>query len=135
MNTLLRSAAVAGALTLSLSAAAGAATVRLVPLAGQAIGTTVNGCALPSALAAVTGIAPVEVPAIAAEQHVTGITEVRIALDARGSLTGTSVLSSSGNRWLDGAALRTARLSTYRAEVRNCARIGGAYAFIVDFTQ
>ena len=135
MHTSLRSAAVAGALILTLSAAAGAATVRLVPLAGQTAATTVNGCALPSAPASIIAAAPAELPAIAAGQNVTGITEVRIALDPRGYLSGASVLSSSGNRWIDRAAVQAAQASAFSAEVRDCARVGGEYAFVVDFTR
>ena len=59
---------------------------------------------------------------------------MRIVLDARGRLTGQSVLSSSGNRYLDRAALVAARLSRFSAEVRDCAPVGGTYAFMVDFT-
>ncbi|MDB5069813.1 MAG: hypothetical protein JWM87_924 [Candidatus Eremiobacteraeota bacterium] len=135
MHTTFRSAAVAGALMLALSAAAGAATVRLVPLAGQTAGTTVNGCNVPSTPASVTAAAPADLPAIASGQNVSGITEVRIALDPRGYLTRASVLSSSGNRWIDRAAVHAAQASSFSAEVRDCARIGGEYAFVVDFTN
>jgi TonB family protein len=135
MNTPLRILAIAGTLTLALSAGAGAATVRLVPLAGRTVGPSLNSCALPSVAASVAAAAPAELPAIAAAQNRTGITIVRIDLDPRGTLAGTSVLDSSGNRWIDLAALRAARLSAFSAEVRNCERVGGAYAFVVDFTQ
>ena len=56
-------------------------------------------------------------------------------LDRGGRLTAQSVLASSGNRWLDREALAAARQSSYRAEIRECAPVGGAYAFIVDFTR
>jgi hypothetical protein len=36
---------------------------------------------------------------------------------------------------LDQAALRAARASTYRAEIRDCVSVGGSYLFAVDFTQ
>ena len=135
MNTFSRSVAFAGALVLGLSAAAGAATVRLVPLASaQTVGATVSGCATPSSAATVAA-APVDYPAIAAAQHVSGIAQVRIAIDPRGALTATSLMTSSGNRWLDRAALRAARLSRYSAEVRNCAPVGGEYAFVVEFAD
>ena len=50
-------------------------------------------------------------------------------------LTEQSVLATSGNRWIDRAALAAARQSRYRAEVRGCAPVGGVYAFVVDFTR
>ena len=132
MTTSLRIASIAGTLALALSATAGAATLRLVPLGPQSVGASVNCAATP---ASITHAEPADLPAIAAEQHVTGITSVRIALDASGRLTQTSVLESSGNRWIDRAALRTARFSRYGAESRDCTRVGGAYALIVDFTK
>jgi TonB family protein len=135
MNTPLRTASIAAAMSLALSTAAGAATIRLVPLSPLAVGASVAPCAVPFRSAAVTEAAPADVPAIAAGQNVTGIAEVRIVLDPGGRLTEQAVLASSGNRWLDRAALTAARQSNYRAEVRACAPVGGAYALVVDFTH
>jgi TonB family protein len=135
VTTSLRIASIASivpALALALSTAAGAATVRLVPLSPPSIAASITCTAVPASISAA---APAELPTIAAEQNVTGITEVRIDLDAAGRLTKSSVLASSGNRWIDRAALRAARSSRYSAEVRDCAPAGGAYAFVVDFTQ
>jgi TonB family protein len=134
VNASLHIAALAGTLTLALAAAAGATTVRLVPLSPPVIGASVSTCAVPFAPAGVTA-AVTELPAIAVAQNASGIAAVRVALDARGRLVGESILSSSGNRWLDRAALRTARLSRYAAETRNCGRVGGEYALVVDFTD
>jgi periplasmic protein TonB len=133
MHTPVRTAGIAAALTLALSAAAGAATVRLVPLSPATAGASITTCAVPSAPAAVTSAMPAELPDIAAGQNAGGVTEIRIAIDADGRLTDQSVLASSGNRWLDRAALRAARQSRYRAEVRDCAPVGGTYAFVVSF--
>jgi periplasmic protein TonB len=132
VTTSLRIASIAGTLALALSTAAGAATVRLVPLSPPSVGASVTCKAVP---ASVSDAVPADLPAIAAEQNITGTTAVRIDLDARGRLAKSSVLASSGNRWLDLAALRAARSSRYSAEVRDCAPVGGAYAYIVDFTK
>lgn len=132
MTNPLRFAGIAATLTLALSAAAGATTVRLVSLSAPSIGASVTCAAAP---AAITDAQSADVPTIAAEQNVTGITSVRIALDATGRLISSSVLESSGNRWLDRAALQAARSSRYSPESRDCARVGGAYAFVVDFTK
>jgi TonB family protein len=132
MNAPLHIAAVTGALTLALSAAAGAATIRLVPLSAPSVATSVTCQAVP---ASISNAAPAELPTIAAEQNITGIAAVRIDIDAAGRLTKSSVLASSGNRWIDQAALRAARTSRYSAETRDCAPVGGAYAFVVDFAK
>jgi TonB family protein len=132
VTTSLRIASITGALALALTTAAAAATVRLAPLAGSTVGATLSGCSAP---ASITFAAPADVPAIAAGQHATGIATVRVELDGRGGLSTASVLESSGNRWLDRAALGSARSSRYAPEVRGCEHVGGAYAFVVDFTQ
>ena len=132
MITSLRIAGIAATLALALSTTAGAATVRLVPLGPQSVGASINCAAAP---ASISYAQTADLPAIAAGQNVTGIASVRIALDAAGRLTHTAVLESSGNRWIDGAAVRTARLSRYDAESRDCTHVGGTYALIVDFTK
>lgn len=132
VTTPFRIVSIAATLALALSAAAGAATVRLVPLAPPSVGASVTCTGVP---ASISNAAPADLPTIAAEQNTTGITTVRIDLDAGGRLAKSSVLASSGNRWIDQAALRAARSSRYSAEVRDCAPVGGAYAFIVDFSK
>jgi TonB family protein len=130
--TSLRIAGIAGTLALALSAVAGAATVRLVPLSPPSVGTSVTCTAAP---ASISYAEPADLPAIAAGQNVTGITSVFIALNASGTLTRSAVLGSSGNRWIDKAALRVARFSQYSAESRDCTHVGGTYALVVDFTK
>jgi len=129
MNTL-RIAGIAGTFTLALAATAGAATIRLAPLTGTTVAATLSSCYAAPTVAA----APAVLPPIAAAQQVAGVTAVRVTIDRRGTLTGASILSSSGNPWLDRAALGTARLSRFTPELRNCERVGGEYAFLVDFT-
>ena len=135
MNTPLRTTTIAAVLSLALSAAASAATIRLAPLSPRTAGASIGTCADPFAAAAVTAAAHADLPAIAAGQNVTGTTAVRIVLDAAGRLAEESVLASSGNRWIDRAALGAARQSSYRAEIHACAPVGGAYAFVVNFTR
>jgi Gram-negative bacterial TonB protein C-terminal len=135
VNTSLRIASFAGALSLALSTAAGAATLRLVSLPGQTVAASVRSCSVAAAPASITNAYPADLPAIAVEQGVSGTTSLRIALDDRGLLTSKSVMDSSGNPWIDGAALRTAALSLYSAEIRDCQRIAGTYRLIVDFTR
>ena len=134
MDTSLRIASLAGALSLALSTVAGATTVRLISSPGEAVAASVR-CSVAAAPASVTYAEPADLPAIAVGQGVTGITMLRIALDTRGQLTSKSVMSSSGNPWIDKAALRTAAFSRYSAEIRDCQRVPGTYGLIVDFTQ
>jgi TonB family protein len=135
MNTPLRAASAAAALSLALTTAASAATIRLVPLSPRTMGASIASCAVPFSSAAVTNAVPADLPPIAAGQNVTGVTEVRIVLDPGGRLVEQSVLASSGNRWIDAAALTAARQSRYRAEVRECGPVWGVYALVVDFTR
>jgi TonB family protein len=134
MNQSIRIAAAAGALALALSTVVSAATVRLVPLAAQSTAVSRTGCPAESVPASVVA-PPVELPEIAVQMKATGVSAIRVDLDSRGTLASAAVLRSSGNRWIDLAALRAARLSAYSAEVRGCERIGGRYALIVDFTE
>ncbi|HEX3549101.1 MAG TPA: energy transducer TonB [Candidatus Elarobacter sp.] len=134
MTTPLRIAASTAALALALPAAADASGIALVPLAPQSVAASRQCSVRPASPATIAYAAPADLPAIAAEQHVTGRTAVLVDLDARGRLTESAVIEPSGNPWIDAAALRTARLSRYTAEVRDCATVAGVYAVIVDFT-
>ena len=133
MTNSIRILATAGALTLGMSSAAGAATVRLIPLGGATVGASVL-CKTSDKPAAISALANPVLPAIAEGQHAGGVATLRIDLDAAGRLTREEVLNSSGNRWIDSAARESARLSQYRSEVRNCASVPGAYAFVADLT-
>lgn len=92
-------------------------------------------CGTPDAPASIKLADPPELPEIAAQQHITGVTTIRVDLDPSGNLEGSSVLTSSGNRWIDAAALTSSRLSAYAAERRACEAVGGSYALIVDFRE
>ena len=46
-----------------------------------------------------------------------------------------ALANSSGNRWLDDAAIATARMSRYSPEVRNCTKLAGSYLISVEFTD
>lgn len=88
------------------------------------------GCDAP---ATVDDMPFVEAPRIAAEQGVTGTAQVKIRLTAAGKLAASEMFSSSGNPWLDEAALLSARMTRYSAELVNCERVGGSYLYQVDF--
>jgi TonB family protein len=72
--------------------------------------------------------------AAAREAGAVGTATVNVLLDANGNVTDAVVQKSAGNADLDQAALLAARTSTYRPEIRNCAKSSGSYLFEADFT-
>jgi periplasmic protein TonB len=110
-----------------------AATVSITPLSATPTVAVGEGCTARDHAAAIAGVPFFEMPEIARLQRVTGESLVRIDLTASGALRSAALASSSGNRWLDGAALATARISRYVPEVRNCTPIAGAYLISVQF--
>lgn len=104
----------------------------ILPLPGTSVAVTSvsSACTAP---AAVDGEAYWEMPSIAAEQDAGGIVQVRIDLNATGALTNEGVFASSGNLFLDDAALRSARMTKFKPEVANCEHVGGSYLYEVDF--
>jgi TonB family protein len=136
MNALTRTILNASLAASALAAAhpAGATTIALTPLAGgpTTVGVT-ERCAAADRGAAIDGTPFFEMPEIAREQRATGESVVRIDLAATGALRSAALFGSSGNRWLDAAALSTARMSRYVPEVRNCLKIAGAYLVSVHF--
>jgi TonB family protein len=108
-----------------------APVIKIVPLSQtQGAFTAGDGCNVP---AAVDGVPYFDMPQIAADQGVSGTTQIKIDLTSKGSLAGASTYRSSGNRWLDEAAMRSARLTRFTAEVSNCQRVAGSYLYVVDF--
>lgn len=124
---------------LSLAAVSPAVTITLEPnyppSASQTIGAASShaSCSVPHTDAALRGTASYEIPSIAEGQGVSGVSVVEIDLNAGGTLTRSHLEKSSGDRWLDEAALRTARLSQYQPETQNCGAIAGSYLLEVDF--
>jgi protein TonB len=65
----------------------------------------------------------------------TGTAQVLVRLRSSGAVDGVSIYRSTGNAFLDRAALVAARQSTYAPEIRACEAVGGSYLFTVDFTD
>lgn len=72
-------------------------------------------------------------PTIARIQGATGTAIVQVDLSASGDLSTASILKSSGNRFLDDAALRAVRDSRFAPEVTDCATVGGSYLVEVNW--
>lgn len=90
-------------------------------------------CSVHDTPASVSNVVSPETPESADGQG--GTAQVRVSLASSGAVVGVAIYKSTGNMLLDRAALRAARVSTYRAETRDCAQVGGDYLFTVDFTQ
>jgi Gram-negative bacterial TonB protein C-terminal len=72
-------------------------------------------------------------PAEAVASRASGLVLVVVFLDDRSRVIWTQV-GKSDNHLFDEEAIRSARLSTYRTEVRNCRPVAGRYIFGVEFT-
>jgi TonB family protein len=130
------------ALFIKLTGLTAAAVVAFSPLAATTASAQQNlsqapgrNCEAPNVTAATIYAEQPDTPAMATVMHLTGTTLVQVDLDPSGAITGTSVAKSSGTPLLDFAALKAARASTFRAEVRNCTAVAGSYLFEVQFPE
>ena len=76
-----------------------------------------------------------EYPEIALGQGVEGSTFVVIAMTNSGEVTKATIADTSGNIWLDYAALHAVERSRFAPAVHNCAKIGGYYGIEVVFAK
>ncbi|MBV8148748.1 MAG: TonB family protein [Candidatus Eremiobacteraeota bacterium] len=111
---------VAFALLIQASGAAGAAQLVAVE----------SKCDAP---AAVYGSTYADMPPIGDELGASGTAVVKIDLSASGMLAHEELYSSSGNWWLDDAAMRSVRLTRFTPEIRGCRRVAASYLYEVDF--
>jgi TonB family protein len=104
----------------------------LVPLSPShaAVVSHKPGC---DAEAGINGTPYFEMPTIAQEMDISGTSSVKIDLAATGDLRAASLFQSSGNRWLDEAALRSARMTRYVSETIDCQHVAGSYLLEVEF--
>lgn len=72
-------------------------------------------------------------PEIARMQGITGTAMVKVDLTATGDLANVSIEKSSGNPFLDDAALRAVRASRFAPEIDDCTNVAGSYLVEVDF--
>ena len=92
-------------------------------------------CAAPFIEAAPTRLAPPVLPSIAREQRASGAAVIEIRLSPSGAVVGRTVATSSGNRWLDRAALESADGSRFSPEFQDCKAVGGTYLLRVEFPE
>jgi TonB family protein len=92
--------------------------------------TAAPACAIPNRDAAI--IEEVEPDLSGLESHVTGPTSVtvRVSIDPNGRPGNVAVVSSSGDRLLDDAVIRAARLSKYTPRYVDCKPVDGDYVLL-----
>lgn len=112
-------------------AAAVTPSVSLTPLAPR-LGV-VSGPGSCERAASLNGTPYFVKPTIAEEQGIGGIAQIRLDLTAGGNLSGESIYASSGNHWLDEAALTSARMTRFTPELVDCKPVGGSYLYTVEF--
>ena len=92
------------------------------------------GCNDPNAEAAVTeNPPPGDVPVAARTDGTSGITLIKVQLDAQGTVTGAAVSQSSGNPSLDLVAVAMARDAKYSPALNACKAIASTYDYSVKF--
>lgn len=123
--------ALAGQASPGFASQTGSPTFTIVPLSTHvAVVTSKPGC---NAEAAFNGTPYYEMPEIASAMGIGGTSAVKIDLASNGDLLSASLFQSSGNRWLDDAAMRSAKLSRYIPETIDCHQVAGSYLVDVDF--
>lgn len=121
------SAGVAGAFTL--------AGLLATPVHAQTSLAMTSACSKPARAAALSRNAFAELPTIAQQQNIDGITTLRVDISSAGKLLSENVVSSSGNTYIDSEAMRSARLASFTPEIRACSATSGSYLYRVDFTR
>jgi TonB family protein len=102
-------------------------------VADTSLGSPKALCAIQHADASTSDAFPVDFPEIARQMDASGTVYLQIDLTSSGSIANVSVAKSSGNRYLDDAALRAARASTFSPEINDCTAVGGSFLYVVDF--
>jgi TonB family protein len=120
--------------SLTVAAALGAILLNGAPVAahGQASQTS---CSVSSAPATIRDVVSADAPLIAQILGETGVAMVQVSLSNSGALESATIAKSSGSKWLDAAALTTAREQRYSPEISDCQAVGGTYLVSVDFTD
>jgi TonB family protein len=109
----------------------GVPSVALTPLSSNKL--AVSGAPGCNAAAAVDGFAYWEKPLITELEGIHGTASVKIDLTSSGALAGEQLYDSSGNTFLDQAALKSARMTKFTPERVNCASVSGSYLYEVEF--
>jgi TonB family protein len=104
----------------------------LLAAAPAILPTAARACTTPNADARADAIV-YEIPTISDTLGMTGTSVVKVSLNERGDTIDSTIFRSSGNRILDDAALRSARLTRFTPETRNCQPVGGTYLYEFEY--
>jgi|GEM_PF-1016442 len=90
-------------------------------------------CAMPYRDATTTKPEQPDYPRAAREGGQTGTVIVSVGISETGAVSDAMVVSTSGSRYLDEAALAAARRSSYSPQIFRCQPVAGFYPFRADF--
>jgi protein TonB len=90
-------------------------------------------CTVASAPPVITRSVPAETPPFLLISGVSGAAEVEINLSDAGAVESATIAKSSGNKWLDAAAIDAVREQEYLPEISFCQPVSGSYLVNVDF--
>jgi TonB family protein len=94
--------------------------------------TAAPACTHPNVAASTIEAASVDTPALAEQNGISGVVEVIVRLDEHSRIVSARV-ARTPSPLLNDAALRAARTSRFRTEVRDCQPVAAEYVFSVDF--
>jgi TonB family protein len=97
--------------------------------------TSLSTCRTQAAPAAISVPVPADYPRIAAEQNRSGTAVIQVDLAGAGAIRNAMIFESSGNQFLDRAALLAARQQTYSPQIVGCEPVSGSYLITVDFQR
>jgi len=92
-------------------------------------------CAGSEASARISDVHQPQYPEIALGQGIEGSALVVFTMAKDGTIADASIADTSGNRWLDSAAVDAVRKSRFAPAVHNCSKIGGVYGVQVLFAR
>jgi TonB family protein len=105
------------------------------PTVAAPASTSLSTCRTQAASAAISVPVPADYPLIAAEQNSSGTAVIMVRLASTGAIRNAMIFESSGNQFLDRAALLAARQQTYSPQIVGCEPVSGSYLVTVDFQR
>jgi TonB family protein len=105
------------------------------PTVAAPASTSLSVCGTQTAPAAISVPVPADYPRIAAEQNSSGTAVIMVRLAGTGAIRNAMIFESSGNQFLDRAALLAARQQTYSPQIVGCDPVSGSYLITVDFQR
>jgi len=88
--------------------------------------------ACPATPPAIVSRVEADIPEIAKQMHAEGTAIVKLDIDAAGRVTKAAIQKSTGNAPLDGAALKAARETGFKAATESCKPVASVYLMVVD---